>query len=159
MRKQREDERQHNSDHEARRAQDERHPVDLRVVLLDHAHDQPEPAIQSISDNRRMKENLVVTLVDVMKIATVALVGFAGAIYFGSILTTSLVAIAERRREVATLMVMGYEKRQVGGIFLRESLLVNLKENTTTKVLVDDLDANPHIGEHLFSTFRLSLQR
>jgi putative ABC transport system permease protein len=50
----------------------------------------------------------------------------AGAIFFGSILTTSLISIAERRREVATLVSLGYELRQVGGIFLRESLLVNI---------------------------------
>jgi len=50
--------------------------------------------------------------------------------------------------------------RNFDGIWIpTESELVNLKEKTTTKVIVDDLDANPDIGEHLFSTFRLGLQR
>jgi hypothetical protein len=50
--------------------------------------------------------------------------------------------------------------RNFDGIWIpTESRLVNLKENTTTMVIVDDLDANPEIGEHLFSTFRLGLQR
>ncbi|MHC4413806.1 MAG: ABC transporter permease [Planctomycetota bacterium] len=83
------------------------------------------PAVQAISDNDETKETLVRMLLDTMKISITALIAFAAAIYFGSILTTSLVAIAERRRDVATLLVIGYEKRQVGGIFLRESLVVN----------------------------------
>ena len=65
-------------------------------------------------------------LLKTMKIAMAAMIVFAGAIFFGSILTTSLVSLSERQREVATLLVMGYEKRQVGGIFLREALLVNM---------------------------------
>ncbi len=83
------------------------------------------PAVAGVSDNEQMKANLVTLLVETMKISLTALVGFAGAIYFGGILTTSFVAVSERRREVATMLVMGYGRRQVGGIFLRESMLVN----------------------------------
>ena len=83
------------------------------------------PTIEAVADVRRMRTDLIDLLLRSMKIAMTAMVIFAGAIFFGSILTTSLVALSERQREVATLLVMGYEKRQVGGIFLRESLLVN----------------------------------
>ncbi len=50
---------------------------------------------------------------------------FAGVIFFCSLLNASLIGLAERRREVATLRVLGYSAWQVGGYFLRESLLVN----------------------------------
>lgn len=83
------------------------------------------PGVAGVTDNREMKANLARLLVDTMRMSLTALVGFAGAIYFGGILTTSFVAISERRREIATMMVMGYARRQVGGIFLRESMLVN----------------------------------
>ena len=53
------------------------------------------------------------------------LVLFAGVIFFSSMLNTSLIGLAERRREVATLRVMGYTEYQIGGYFLRESMLVN----------------------------------
>jgi putative ABC transport system permease protein len=84
------------------------------------------PTLQGMTDVRQMRADLVALLLKSMKIAMGAMIVFAGAIFFGSILTTSLVALSERQREVATLLVMGYEKRQVGGIFLRESLLVNM---------------------------------
>jgi len=84
------------------------------------------PSIEAVSDVRQMRSDLVELLLKSMKAAMTAMIVFAGVIFFGSILTTSLVSLSERQREVATLMVMGYEKRQVGGIFLRESLLVNM---------------------------------
>ena len=40
-------------------------------------------------------------------------------------MNSSLIGLAERRREVATLRVLGYTEWQVGGLFLRESLVVN----------------------------------
>ena len=50
--------------------------------------------------------------------------------------------------------------REFNGVWIpTRSVLTNLKEKTTTIIVVDDLDANPEIGEQLFSTFRLGLQR
>ena len=46
-------------------------------------------------------------------------------IFFSSLLNTALIALAERRREVATLRVLGYTEWQVGGLFLRESMVIN----------------------------------
>lgn len=84
------------------------------------------PAVQAVNDIRQVKRNLDQTILESMRTSVVLLVLFAGAIYFGSILTTSLVALAERQREVATLIVSGFHKSTVGGIFLRESLIVNV---------------------------------
>ena len=50
--------------------------------------------------------------------------------------------------------------REFNGVWIpTRSVVTNLKEHTTTTIIVDDLDANPEIGEQLFSTFRLGLQR
>ncbi|MHC4903342.1 MAG: ABC transporter permease [Planctomycetota bacterium] len=84
------------------------------------------PAIQGVIDNRETKDKLVDLLLMAFWYSIWVLIGMAAIIFFGSILTTSLIAIAERRREVATFLVMGYELRQIGGIFLRESMLVNM---------------------------------
>jgi putative ABC transport system permease protein len=84
------------------------------------------PSVRGVSDNRQTKANLIHSLLDALRYSLATLIGLAGAIFFGSILTTSLISISERQREVATLLVIGYEKRQVGGLFLRESLLVNM---------------------------------
>src|SRR5690606_1119471 len=46
-------------------------------------------------------------------------------IFFSTLLNSSLVGLAERRREVATLRVLGYNEWQVGALFLRESLVIN----------------------------------
>ena len=54
------------------------------------------------------------------------LILFAGIVFFGSILNSSLVSLAERQREVATLRVLGYGPWQVGSLLLRESLIVTL---------------------------------
>lgn len=95
-----------------------RRDLDRRIKVL--------PAVAAVNDLRRVKASLEEALLENIEITIGLLVVFAGSIFFGSILTTSLVAIAERKREVATFRALGYEPRQVGGIFLRESLLVNL---------------------------------
>lgn len=84
------------------------------------------PGVQAVNDIRESKANLVATLQESMNVSLVSLVTFAGAIYFGSILTTSFVSIAERKREIATLLVVGYTRVQVGAIMLRESMIVNV---------------------------------
>jgi putative ABC transport system permease protein len=84
------------------------------------------PAIESVysrQDTRRLLEEVVIKTQRVM---IGILVGFAGVIFFGSLLNASLVSLAERQAEVATLRVLGYGPWEVGGMFLRESMLVNL---------------------------------
>ncbi|QGJ69152.1 ABC transporter permease [Planctomycetales bacterium 10988] len=51
---------------------------------------------------------------------------FSGAIFFGSTLNAALVSLAERQREVATLIVLGYEPWFVGLMFFREGFLVSM---------------------------------
>lgn len=83
------------------------------------------PALQSVTARADTIANVVDTLVKNQQVFIFLLVMFAGVIFFGSVLNSSLIGLAEREREVATLLVLGYTERQVGGLFLRESLLVN----------------------------------
>lgn len=83
------------------------------------------PGVQSVTARADIIRNVQETLVQNQRVFIGLLVLFAGVIFFGSVLNSSLVSLAERRREVATLRVLGYGPWQVGGLFLRESLLTN----------------------------------
>lgn len=61
-----------------------------------------------------------------MRAMAVMMIFFAGVIFFGAILNGTLIAISERRREMATLRTMGYYNYEVGRLFLRENLLTNI---------------------------------
>ncbi|MCE9544905.1 MAG: ABC transporter permease [Planctomycetia bacterium] len=84
------------------------------------------PAVQAVNRREDVIHNLKANYIDVQKIFITILVLFAGVIFFGSILNAALIGLAERRREAATLLVLGYSRWQVGGLFLRESMLVTL---------------------------------
>jgi putative ABC transport system permease protein len=83
------------------------------------------PAMQSYNARTNTIKNLVETVVNTQSIFIGLLVIFAGVIFFASLLNTSLIALAERKREVATLRVLGYTEYQIGGYFLRESMMLN----------------------------------
>jgi putative ABC transport system permease protein len=84
------------------------------------------PALQAVNTRADMVENLEKSLVDLLWVMILILVVFAGVVFFGSILNSSLVSLAERQREVATLRVLGYGPWQIGSLLLRESLIVTL---------------------------------
>jgi putative ABC transport system permease protein len=80
------------------------------------------PALQAADSRSDMIQAIEDTLVRNLWVVISLLVIFAGIIFFGSILNASLVSLAERSREVATLRVLGYTPWQVGSMLLRESL-------------------------------------
>lgn len=82
------------------------------------------PAVQAVNARADTIENLEF-IVETQRIFITLVVVFAGVIFFSSLLNASLISLAERRREVATFRVLGYSDWQVGGLFLRESLVVN----------------------------------
>ena len=84
------------------------------------------PAVQMYSSRLNTVHNVNETVLKAQAIFIGLLVLFAGVIFLTSLLNTSLIGLAERRREVATLRVLGYTEWQIGGYFLRESLLVTV---------------------------------
>lgn len=84
------------------------------------------PAVQMYSSRLNTIHNVTETVLKTQSIFIGLLVVFAGLIFLTSLLNTSLIGLAERRREVATLRVLGYTEWQIGGYFLRESLLVTV---------------------------------
>jgi putative ABC transport system permease protein len=66
------------------------------------------------------------TVVKVQRVFIGILIVFAGIIFFSSLLNTSLISLAERQREVATLRVQGFDPWQIGGYFFRENLLITV---------------------------------
>ncbi len=84
------------------------------------------PALQAVDARRDMIATVETTLVQIMRALIGMLVFFAGIVFFGSILNSSLVSLAERQREVATLRVLGYGPWMIGSLLLRESLIVTL---------------------------------
>ena len=84
------------------------------------------PAVQSVGGVREAKRKMVEVIVEKMMVSITLMILFAGMIFFGSVLNASLISLAERETEIATFRVLGYTPREVGTIFLRESLLVNV---------------------------------
>ena len=84
------------------------------------------PAVQSITSRTAMVENLESTLVQNMWVFIGMLIIFAGVVFFGGILNSALVSLSERRREIATLRVLGYGTREIGHMLFRENTIVVL---------------------------------
>lgn len=84
------------------------------------------PALQAVSARADVVHVFEKQVLETQSIFIGAFVFFAGITCFGAILNASLVNLAERVREVATLRVLGYSPGQVAGMFLKESLLITL---------------------------------
>lgn len=84
------------------------------------------PKLESLTVILESKNAIKVQMTGAMQGMAMVMILFAGVIFFGSILNGSLIAIAERRREIATFRVLGYRSKEIGGMFIRENMLVNL---------------------------------
>lgn len=84
------------------------------------------PKLQSLTDLEEQKDALNRQLNGAMRASALVMILFAAVIFFGTILNGTLVAIAERRREIATFRTMGYFDNEVARLFLRENLLNNM---------------------------------
>ena len=84
------------------------------------------PMIESLNVIGETKSTLKKQMTGAMQGMSMIMIIFAGVIFFGSILNGSLIAISERRREIATFRVLGYRTTEIGGMFIRENMLVNL---------------------------------
>ncbi len=78
-----------------------------------------------LNDTRQARETLDSEIIRNLNVMTTCLIGFAGAIFFGSVINTTLITISERQRQIATLHVVGYQLTEIARVFLWESLLLN----------------------------------
>ena len=83
------------------------------------------PGIQAVQSRQEMIKNLVDTLLTNQRIMISIIVTFSGIVFFGSIVNASLISLAEQIRQVATFRALGYSPWQVGGMFLRENMLLS----------------------------------
>jgi putative ABC transport system permease protein len=84
------------------------------------------PSLEAVNARDDMVRGLEETVIKSMWGFVGVFVAFAGIVFFGSILNASLISLAERQREVATLRVLGYGPWEIGSLLLRESLIVTL---------------------------------
>ncbi|WP_028585345.1 ABC transporter permease [Desulfogranum mediterraneum] len=84
------------------------------------------PGLESLTDLGEQRQALNKQLNGAMRFSAVIMILLAGVIFFGAILNSTLIAIAERQREMATFRAMGYFSHEVARIFLRENLVNNL---------------------------------
>ncbi|QDU96078.1 ABC transporter permease [Lignipirellula cremea] len=98
-------------------------PHDMRRLYLELKQ---TPGIQGVTARADTIRNLEKALLENQMVSVITIIVFAGVVFFGSIVSSSMVNLAERRREVATFRALGYTPWQVGGLFFRESMLTNL---------------------------------
>jgi len=82
------------------------------------------PGLQAVGARPDMVRSLEETILKTLWVSIGMLVMFAGMVFFGSIFNASMVSLAERQREVATLRVLGYGPWMIGSLLLRESMIV-----------------------------------
>lgn len=84
------------------------------------------PALQAVTARADMIQTLEETVLKNQGIVIDLLALFAGVVFFGSIFNTSLVSLAERQREIATLRVLGYGPWEIGSLLFRESMITTV---------------------------------
>ena len=84
------------------------------------------PKLTSFNVVAEQKTQMIEDFITKMKSMTYVMIMFAAVIFFGSILNSGLISIAERQREIATFRVLGYRPSEIGAIFLREAMLINM---------------------------------
>lgn len=101
-------------------AQDERERADFYAEL------KRLPTLLSVQDSAQERANMWQTFV--VKLGGMAnmMIVFGAVIFFGAILNGALISLIERERELATYRVLGYRSGEVGAMYLRETLVLNL---------------------------------
>ncbi len=84
------------------------------------------PALEGYSAREDIIRNIQETFLGAVTAQIFIVVLFAGAILFGSTLNAALIALAEREREVATMLVLGYTPERISWLFYRESVIIHV---------------------------------
>jgi putative ABC transport system permease protein len=84
------------------------------------------PTLLNLQDTAEQRANMWQTFVVKMGSMANMLIVFGAVIFFGAILNGALISLIERQRELATYRVLGYHNTEVGAMYLRETLVINL---------------------------------
>jgi putative ABC transport system permease protein len=84
------------------------------------------PQIVAASSRDDTVSNWRTAMVEAFRVSMTFYVGFAGAIAFGVAYNTSRIALSERARDLATLQVLGFERRECAYILLGELAVLSL---------------------------------
>lgn len=82
--------------------------------------------VAAVAIKKDMLRSLQETLAASMNIMNTMMVFFAGTIAFAIIYNVTMVSLAERERELASLRVLGFSRREVGSILYRENAVLGL---------------------------------
>jgi putative ABC transport system permease protein len=84
------------------------------------------PAVAGVMLKRAALESFRETIAQNIGIMVMFNVGFAGLIAYGVVYNASRVILSERRRDLASLRVLGFRRREVSGILLGELAVIVL---------------------------------
>lgn len=78
------------------------------------------PGVASVSIRRAMVASFDATMTESLRIVMAALIAFSAVIAFGVVYNASRIALSERARELASLRVLGFTRREVAAILIGE---------------------------------------
>jgi putative ABC transport system permease protein len=84
------------------------------------------PGVAGLTIKRSAVESFRNTFAQSMNTVLFFYVGFAGMITFGVVYNAARISLSERARDLATLRVLGFSKRETAGILLGEFALLTL---------------------------------
>ncbi len=100
--------------------------VDSRYVTDLHAEVKQTPAVAGITVTTAAKESFQQTIAENLRRMRTVNAIFASIIAFGVIYNCALITLAERSRDLATLRIMGFTRREVSTVLLGELAVITL---------------------------------
>lgn len=82
------------------------------------------PNAQGLSLNRDTQKSIEGTFIRSLRFSLGIMIVFAGVIGCGSLINLATVEIGDRTREISTLRVLGYQPREIAGIYLRQNVIL-----------------------------------
>jgi putative ABC transport system permease protein len=99
---------------------DSTHQAELYATL------EAMPGVSGISVRTAMRRSFQESLAESIRISTTVLIGFAIVIAVGIVYNGARISLSERGRELATLRVLGFQRREVAGILLGEQAILTI---------------------------------
>lgn len=102
--------------------------VDTVVMRIDPGVDRAEllrrlgraSAVQAVRDRERDRTNIEQMVVELNLFFIGLLIAFAAILLTGSLYNITFISLSERRRELATMLALGFSSGEVAGLLLRE---------------------------------------